>query len=453
MRFLRLSLALPRCLAAYAVMIGALLTFCLMPLAAQEQPALLLSNTQIGAQPDAFGGETPVVRGDLYNYGADAFRNIRLTVDVYDADKALIGEGFGFLVDACGTALLDFALAPERLQSYLAPFELFDGGEVASVDVRIDADAVDYQPSPVPELPAVTAIAGAEVVMLEWEDDDTLLYGVGCAGDVFTELEWWRYNAAHHALSLIEHPRAADVTPDMIERSGAAMITQSGEQRPDLFYGSQMTFPPNARRIVYQNDLHSILSAEADGSFKRLIHDKLHQHSLRGFIWAEQPGVFLAYYFGAFGESVHYFTGDVEGKMLMGRLEALAPSLTVPGPASDGLAAVVGRQVDEESGYYWQWAYGGLELLFAAELPGNNYPAPIVRGDVIYVIRPLDGLASLQCFNRDTRELRTISALPLRLTRETRGWSALSPDGSKLALAANGPDGGVWWVDLAGGCG
>ena len=182
----------------------------------------------------------------------------------------------------------------------------------------------------------MTAISSAEVVMLEWEDDDTLLYGVGCAGDVFTELQWWRYSVPHHALSMIEHPRAADVTPAMIERSGAAMITQSGEQRPDLFLGSQMTFPPNARRIVYQNDLHSILSAEPDGSFKRLIHDKLHQHSLRGFVWAEKPGVFLAYYFGAYGEPVHYFTGDVEGKMLMGRLESLAPSLTVPGPASDG---------------------------------------------------------------------------------------------------------------------
>ena len=115
---------------------------------AQEQPPLLLSNTQIGTQPDGFGGETPVVRGDLYNYGAEAYRNIRLYVDAYDADKALIGEGFGFLVDACGTALLDYALAPERLQTYLAPFELFDAGEVASVEVHIDADAAEYQPPP-----------------------------------------------------------------------------------------------------------------------------------------------------------------------------------------------------------------------------------------------------------------------------------------------------------------
>ena len=234
------------------------------------------------------------------------------------------------------------------------------------------------------------------------------------------------------------------------------MITQSGEQNPELYYGSQMTFSPHARRIVYQNDLHTILSAEPDGSFKRLIHDALHQHSLRGFLWAKQPGVFLAYYFGAHGESVHYFSGDVEGKVLMGRLENLAPSLTVPGPAADGLAAVVGRIDGDVQGYYWQWAYGGSELLFEAELPGNNYPAPIVaRMDdrrLIYVIRDVAGVPSLQCFDRATRELTTITALPLRLSREARAWSTLSPDGSKLALAANGTEGGVWWVDLAGGC-
>ena len=420
---------------------------------AQEQVALLPSNTRIGVQPDGFGGETPVVRGELYNYGAQAYRNIRVYVDAYSADDELIGEGFGFLVDACGTALLDYALAPERLQSYLAPFELFDQGAVASVEVRIEADAVNHEPAPMPETQAVTTIASAEVVMLEWEDDETLLYGVGCAGDVFTVLEWWRYRVPHHALSRIEHPRAAEVTPDMIERSGAAMITQSGDQNPALYFGSQMTFPPDARRIVYQNDLHSILSAEPGGSFKRLIHDKLHQHSLRGFLWAQEPGVFLAYYFGAYGEPVYYFSGDVEGMMLMGRLETLAPSLTVPGPARDGLAAVVGKQVGEQSGYFWQWAYGGGELLFAAALPGNNFPAPIVNGNLIYVIRPVEDVPTLQCFNRATDDLHTVTALPLRLTRATRGWSALSPDASKLAVAAKGPDGGVWWVDLAGGCG
>ena len=423
---------------------------------AQDEPALLLSNTQITRQPDGFGGEMPVARGDLYNFGSDAYTHINITVDAYNDEGQLIGEGFGFLVDACGTALLDYALPPERLQSYNVPFELFGAGSVASVKVRIKADALAYEPLPVPDLPAVTPIASTEVVALEWLDNDRLIYGVGCDGEVFTQLEWWQYSVPDHALSLSEHPDADHVTAKMIEQSGAAMITQSGEQNPDLFYGSQMEFAPNARRIVYQNDLHTILSAEPDGSFKRLIHDALHRHSLRGFLWAQEPGVFLAYYYGAHGEPVYYFSGDVEGRVLMGRLEDLEPSLIVPGPAPDGLAAVLGWRRDGHEGYYLQYAYGSSELLFEAELPGNNYPAPIVtRRDgrrLIYVIRPVDDVPSLQCFDRGSGELATVTALPTRLTRESRAWSSLSPDGSKLALAANGAEGGVWWVDLAGGC-
>ena len=245
------------------------------------------------------------------------------------------------MVDACGTALLDYALLPGAVQSFSAPFELFAAGDVASV--RVSADGLAEAPVWPPQIdaPAVQLIARGEVVMLEWLDEGRLIYGIGCEGSVFSELDWRRYDVADHAVSEIEHPAAAMVTAEMIERSDAALITQSGERDPSLFYNSRMTFPPNARRIVYQNDLHTIFSAEPDGSFKRLIHDKLHQHSLRGFIWARQPGVFLAYYFGSHGEPVYYFTADVAGRMLMGRLEELSPSLTVPGPSDDGLSAVV----------------------------------------------------------------------------------------------------------------
>ncbi len=435
------------------VVLCALLIFGLLPVLAQEEPELLLSNTRVGTQADGFGGEAPVVSGDIYNYGSQAYANINILVEAYDGDGELIGEGFGFLVDACGTALLSYALPPEGRQAFSAPFELFEDGSAANVQVQIKADAVDYRPAAAVTSPATRLIARAEAVQLQWLDDDTLLYGVGCAGAVFSELEWWRYSAPEGALSLTEHPAAQHINAGMIERSGAAMITQSGDQNPDLFYGSQMTFPPKARRIVYQNDLHTILSAEPDGSFKRLIHDALHKHSLRGFLWAEKPGVFLAYYFGAYGEPAHYFTGDVEGRMLMGRLEDLEPSLTVPGPAADGLSAVVGWRIDDRDGYYLRYAYGSRELLFEAALPGNNYPAPIMARSgerrLIYVIRDVDGVPSLQCFDRGTKALRTLTTLPLRLTRESRAWSALSPDGTKLALAANGTDGGVWLVDVA----
>jgi hypothetical protein len=435
-----------------AFLISALFCGLVMLVAAQDKPALLLTETRLGSQPDGFGGETRVVTGEAFNHGADAYTGVSILVEAFDSDGSLIGDGFGFLVDACGTALLDYALMPGDLQTYRAPFELFAEGDVAAVQVSVEAEAQAPDWPPKVDAPAAHLIARGEVVMLEWLDAETLMYGVGCEGTVFNELDWWRYTLRDHALSAIEHPDAAKVTPAMIARSDAALITQSGELDPQLFYGSRLTFPPGARRIVYQNDLHTIFSAEPDGSFKRLIHDKLHRHSLRGFVWARNAGVFLAFYFGSYGEPVHYFSAHVGGQMLMGRLEELTPSLTAPGPTDDGLAAVVGWRRGEVSGYYLQHAFGGSELLFEAELPGNNYPAPIVAGSIVYVIRPVEGRPTLQCFDRRSGQLATVTALPLQLTRAARAWAQLSPEGSKLAVAMNGTEGGVWWVDLAGGC-
>ena len=380
--------------------------------------------------------------------GTSALQSKRLR-----ADGELIGEGFGFLVNACGTALLDYALPPERVQAYEAPYEVFAAGEVAQVKLSVAAEAISVESTSPPESPLVRRIAHGEVVMLEWLDEETLIYGVGCDGAVFTELDWWQYHAPDHALKEVEHPDARKVTPEMIERSAAAMVTQSGDLNPELFFGSQMTFSPTARRVVYQNDLHSIYSAEPDGSYKRLIHQYLHRRSLRGFLWARNPGVFLAYYFGAFGDPVHYFAAHVDGARVTGLIDSLPPSQTVPGPSPDGVAAVVGRTDGGVSGYYWQTTYGGSKLLFEAELPGNNYPAPIVTSQEIYLLRPIDGVPTLQCFSWRTRELRTISALPTQLTRRSRAWSWLSPAGGALALAANGVDGGLWWVETGGGCG
>ncbi len=419
---------------------------------AQDLPQLLLLNTVISSQPDGFGGQMPVVEGEVFNHGVEAYRNISIFVEALDADERVIGEGFGYLVDACGTALLDYALPANRTQAYSAPFELFAEGQVANVRLSVDARGAELDLGPDVDAPAVQRIDRGEVVMLEWLDAGTLIYGVGCADDVFTELAWRRYDFSDGGLNEIEHPDAARVTPEMLDLADVTLVSQSGERNPDLFFNSRLTYSPSARRVVYQNDLHSIYSAEPDGSYRRVIHRNLHRHSLRGFIWSRNPGVFLAYYFGSYGEPVYYFTADADGQMRSAWLENLPPSLTVPGPAPDGYATVVGRREGEISGYYWQALYGDAKLLFEAELPGNNYPAPVVTRNEIYLIRPLDGLPMLQCYSRRTGELRTISALPLRLTRESRAWAWLSPDGGKLALGMNGVDGGLWWVDTAGGC-
>ena len=80
--------------------------------------------------------------------------------------------------------------------------------------------------------------------MLEWLDAGTLIYGVGCADDVFTELDWRRYRLGDGSLGEIEHPDAARVTPEMLDLADVTLVSQSGERNPDLFYNSRLTFSP-----------------------------------------------------------------------------------------------------------------------------------------------------------------------------------------------------------------
>ena len=424
------------------------------PLLAQDEPSLISSNTQIGTQIDLFDQEIFAVSGDLYNFGTEAYTNINVYVEAFNEDEEPIGEGFGYLVNACGTALLDYVMLPDQLQTFNAPFELFEDDEVASVKVTTEASAVEFSlPSPI-ETTGVYEIGREEVVMLEWIDDDVLIYGAGCDDKVFTELAWRQYAIAENDLIAITHPDASFVTEAMLRQSGATMITQSGEQDPQLYNRSKLTFSPSSGRAIYQNDLHTVLSVEPDGSFKRLIHDKLHQYSLRGFLWTDRQGVFLAYYFGLFGDPVHYFTGNVEGGLLSARLENITPSLTIPGVTPDGVYAVVGNTIDDVTGYYLQSSfYSTSELLFEADLPGNNYPAPIVvdtaDNRIIYLVRPVDDIPTLQCWSRNSNSLETLTALPFTLNTESRAFTWLSPNKTRLAVSANGTEGGLWWVDLS----
>ena len=414
---------------------------------AQDSHPLYFFNTEVVRQPDGFGGEMPVAHGDLFNHGADAYTNIALTLIATDADDNIIGEGFGYLTDACGNALLDFALPPGAHQPFNAPFELFADGEIAHIELSASADPV-APPPPLPDMPAVKRISEREAVMLRWLDAETLIFGAGCDGALFSDLDWQRYSLADKALADIEHPDAAKITPELIENSGAATITQSGELNPDLFARSQLAFPPGARRAVYQNDLHTLFSAEADGSYPRMIHDGLHQYSLRGFQWARQPGVFLAVYFGSHGEPVRYFAADADGRLISQRLEAMPPSLTMPAPSADGRFALVGRVANGVSGYWLQNSYGNSELLFEADLPGSNFPAPILLRERVYIVAPGDDAPMLRRYGRETGELCDVTPLPLRLEGPNRAWMELSPGGDTLALSANGADGGVWLTPL-----
>ncbi len=98
-----------------------------------------------------------------------------------------------------------------------------------------------------------------------------------------------------------------------------------------------------------------------------------------------------------------------------------------------------------------------FELLFEAELPGNNYPPPVAllnadgtRVTQVYIIRPVEGQPLLQCFSRPEdgeNRLIDLAPVPIDLRFDERAWTFLSPDERYIALSANGIHGGLWLLD------
>lgn len=425
-------------------------------LAQDAQTDLVIVSTEIETGLDAFGLETTVAVGEIRNDGVVAYNNISVFAEAYDASGELIGEGFGYKVDACGVALLDFALQPGDSGRYEAALELFESDiEIDRVDIIVDGEATD--PAPLNLLAVftgLTTVTRSEVVQVEWIDGDNLRYGVGCDQDLFLELDWSQYDITAGISSPIEHPAAGRVTEDMIREAGINILTQGGEEDTSLFPHSYLSYHPYGRRAIYQTDLNTLITIEPDGTFRRLLHDELYQYSLQGFIWLPE-GRFLAYYFGAYGEDVRYLTANVDGQLLGARLQNNQPSVTVPGPTESGTSVVIGGMFDGTTGYWMNSLLTGeLTLLFEVdELPGNNYPAPVyyTKDDLnrfIYVIRPIAGNTSLQCFARDENELYTLTAVPLDLDIDARSWAAISPDANRLAIYANGESSGLWLIDL-----
>jgi hypothetical protein len=115
---------------------------------------------------------------------------------------------------------------------------------------------------------------------------------------------------------------------------------------------------------------------------------------------------------------------------------------------------IITLEVDGESGYYLkQAATENIDLLFNAPVPPNNWPGPIVRQDAdsaqfIYAAVPWQGGAWMACFNRQSEELSYITSLPINLGPDERAGWWLSPDADLIALAQDGPEGGLWLLDL-----
>lgn len=410
---------------------------------------LTAGDIDVVAELTIFDQVALMAQGQIINATDMAHENVSILAEAYDADDELIGEGFGILVDACGTGLLpDFALQPGESQLFSAELELFeDDVDIERVEVSIGSTEVDPTGDNAPEeLTGITRVTDLEVVDVEWlnEEGNLIRYGVGCDRDVFTNLDWYQYNVLRGDSDLVQHPQAVNVT--------TALLEQLGLTDPFIYERSNLTFSPTSRRLLHQTDLSVIISAEPDGSFRRLIWDDLARFSLQGFIWMPE-GRFLAYYFGGIGDPVRYFTASVEGQRISGSVYNTTPSVIVPGPTPDGARAVIAGEIDGTSGYFVNnLVVNSAELLFEGDYPGNNYPAPIyVPNDgqtIVYLVRPIDGEPHLQCYDTTTSQLNDLTALPLEIDLSTRAWTWLSPNGSQIALAANGVNGGMWLIDL-----
>ncbi len=414
-----------------------------------QDAVLSASKPTLATKQDVYGQSTLYANGMLTNKSGDkAFTGIDLEAIAYDADGAEVGEGLGYLANVCGASLpSDFVLNPGASQFYVIPVELYDAdAKVDRVDITIDSSPAEPSaPTNVATGTGVKQIDKREVTQVEWIDDQNLRYGEGCHRNLFTEWTWRTYNLRTGTVSLEAHPKAELVTE--------ALRRQLGLIEPLYFENSMLTFDPNGRRLVYQTELNTVLSAESDGSFKRRMLDKLSDRTLQGISWLDK-GIFLAYYYGAFGDLVTYFTANVDNRILSETPVNSTPSLITPGASPDGQDVIIGLEIDGKTGYYdKRAAYETTTLLFESPLPGNNWPGPLYEQDTdnasfIYAAVPKGEGSALVCYNVQTKATRDLTSLPLQLTSDERAWWWLSPDHNTIALAAEGIQGGLWLIDL-----
>ncbi len=430
---------------------------------AQADP-FLIDQLKVITRVDVYGVEEQALSGRITNVSQKAYDGVVLMGEVLDDAGQVLGEVFGYTVNACGVALLDDPLQPEETASFLLPIDWYDefdsDNPPTRFDVRASGTPITADRDRTPEgMRGVTAISADEVVAVDWAADDVLLYGVGCERDLFTTYAWRRYDLiSGQKDTLPAHPNATYITPALIDAIGVQTPSADRSGRnPALLERSFLTVIPNTTRIIWQNDRNDLFTADREtGLGRRLIHRYLHQYSLRGFLFTPENNL-LAYYFGAYGEPVRYITASADGRLISQVVTVNPPSNTVPGVWYDGQRVIISGTFDGVTGYFNQAARGFTrELLFEVapeELPGNHYPAPAYfRRDMntryLYVIRPLGGQAWLQCYHYEGRALHDLTPLPLQLATDERAWSWVSPDGSHLAVAANGRHSGLWLVDL-----
>jgi hypothetical protein len=170
------------------------------PAAAQDD-ALAAVGVRTEARQDAYGQTVPYVAGQLVNRSADAYTNLSLLAQLYDAQGALIGEGLGYLVNVCGAGLLpDFVLQPHTAQALEIPLELYESDAVIDrVDIIPQGTSALPDAASEADAPGIRRISNREVIAVEWLDDRALRFGVGCSRDAFTD---WRARGKRFSLRI-----------------------------------------------------------------------------------------------------------------------------------------------------------------------------------------------------------------------------------------------------------
>jgi hypothetical protein len=423
----------------------------------------------IETQVDAFGVEQLIASGSVVNDTTDAFADVQVFAELYDEDDEIIGEGFGFLVNQCGNGLpVDFNLQPEQEQRFSATLEFYeDTTEFERIEFFPQGRSLEPTEDEVSTpINGVIPVTNREIAGLEWiateilEEDETttteantLLYGVGCPTDVFTNYEWFAYDVNNDTTEITQHPRY-DVATDPEIRERLEL------QDDELFNRSFLSFPPNSDgRLIHQDNLNTLITAEINGTFRRIIDAELFRSTLQGIQWLPEER-FIAYYYGAYGDGVTYLVASSAGAYFSTPERFSIPSITVPTATPDLSRLIVSGTFndDESSGFYFKPpAAEQFELLFEWEtLPGNNFPAPVYRSrggiqpeDVIYFALPDENEnVNLHCYDRRESELLKLAPLPLQLSTIDRAQMVLSPDNQKIALGAGGINGGLWLLEL-----
>jgi hypothetical protein len=420
----------------------------LMACASAQAGPVELSEPALRQRQNAFDQPEWIAQGIFTVTGDEAVSEVLLDATVFDGDGAEIGFGYGALVDACGLALpSESVFQPGEQVRYGLTLELDDEDlRPSSLDITPVYTALAAQPAnPFLTYPQVEEVTRGDIARLEFLPDGTVRFATGCDSDFLGNLSWFEYTRDTTVITPVPAPNADGLTSDVVRRFDL-------HEGNDLIH-SRFSTHPDDRRVVFQDDINTLITGEADGSFQRLLWDDLSRFSLQGFLWMPR-GRFMAYYYGAYGDPVRYITASVASQRISAAAQDVVPSVIVPGPTADGARVVMAREIDGVMTYILQSTTNrNFSPLFEGDAPGNNYPPPVYQSAApgqayIYVVRDVEGQAFLQCYDTTASELFTLAVLPLQLDTDERGYMVISPDAATLMIGSDGRHGGLWRIDL-----